>query len=828
MSMDSPVAGRASGAVRWGRLAGFALLGALGGLLSGLLAFGEYRQPSMAEIDCPQGDVTLVDATVTATVVDDGLRAASTLRVRMAGVTPPWSTKASSDPGFGDQLRRCLLGLGPVGDLDRVDWADGTADFRFSTPSAPVPPVPADAARAYLRSGLVYWTDDGRFHIRVSVCDWDRPGLLCAGPELTKVTLSLPARYEEVAVTPPPHRVDVAARRTGGGTATIEWAFRGVRPPPVDVAVSLPWKDVAASYVTPASRTLSARVAEDSYVSVSLSQLVGLLGPLTVVLAAFLAFRRTPGRWPARGLAGALLLAGFLPQAVTVIHTDLRRPIVGNVLFPLGWAALTVLVLLLPSPVVAGRFRRPLARLAAGGAAVLLAGTMLAYALLGSAPAGPLFEWYYAVALVALTGIGVVVSARFVPPLFAFPATRPGYLPALRAAALYALVAFLGFAALFTLGQNIDSTVSLLGASDQAVLWSVSISQALSGALVPATTLLIGGLSMMVLQGAPESVRGRVVPPAAVLTVVVFTTAILLPAPSAAVFAGIVFPGWITVWLVLAVVVAWFAARVGEPASAGTPRPALLDQALRAASLDEELAEADRAVDGRQRRLRDYLELRERRRTDTPASRIDDFFRLGPGGSWFGNGCEAARIGSLLAIIPVSYYLWDAVQEVPSRLRFSTGLLVLLVAALLEVARWVWTSFAFGVLNGVLPGRSAAIKGIVFALMWLAGALLVQMVIGWSGGSTGQPWLYRFLQLFVFLTVLGLLFDLSAVTRAGGTWRRLRDIIGLRNYKEIVVALIPIALALVALVQQLVSGSGAEVAESIVDGIAAVVQGGSG
>ncbi|HEU5107606.1 MAG TPA: hypothetical protein VFT95_03435, partial [Micromonosporaceae bacterium] len=183
---------------------------------------------------------------------------------------------------------------------------------------------------------------------------------------------------------------------------------------------------------------------------------------------------------------------------------------------------------------------------------------------------------------------------------------------------------------------------------------------------------------------------------------------------------------------------------------------------------------------------------------------------------------------SLLAIIPVSYYLWDAVQEVPGRLRFSTGLLVLLLATLLEVARWVWASFAFGVFNGVLPGRSAGLKGIVFALLWLAGALLMQVVVGWSGGATGQPWLYRFLQLFVFLTVLGLLFDLSAVTRAGGTWRRLRDILGLRNYKELAVALVPVALALVALVQQLASGSGVEVAESIVDGIAAIVQGGSG
>jgi hypothetical protein len=825
--MGSPVAGDRTGAVRWGRFAAFALLGAAGGLLSGLLAFTDVQPPPPADIDCPRGDVALVETTVTATVVDEGLRAASTLRVRMTGVTPPWSTKAPSDASFGEELRQCLVGSGAVGDLDRVDWSDGTADFRFSIPSEPVPYLETEMARAFPWSGIAYWNDGGRFHVRVSLCDWDETGSLCATAELARITVSLPARYAEIAANPPPHRTDVAARRTGGGDARIEWAFRRVAPPPVDLVVSLPWKDVAASYIIPGSRMVSAEVGQVT-VNVRLSELAGLLGPLTVVLAAFIAFRRTRARWPARALAGALLLAGFVPQAVTVANTDLLRPTVGDVVFPIGWAALTVLLLLLPTAVVAGRFRRPRARLAAGGAAVLLAGTMLAYPLFGSAPAAPLFEWYYAVALVALTAIGVVVSARFVPPLFAFPATRPGYLPALRAAALYALVAVLGFAALFTLGQSIDSSQGLLDASDQAVLWSTSISAALSGALVPATTLLIGGLSMMVLQAEPESVRGRLVPPAAVLAVVVFTTAILLPAPSASVFAGIGIPGWIAEWLVLAVVVGWFAARVGEPASAGTPRPELLDQALRAASLDEELAEADRAVDGRQRSLRDYLALRERRRTDTPTSRIDDFFRLGPGGSWFGNGCEAARIGSLLAIIPVSYYLWDAVQEVPSRLRFSTGLLVLLVAALLEVARWVWTSFAFGVLNGVLPGRSAALKGIVFALMWLAGALLVQLVTGWSGGATGQPWLYRFLQLFVFLTVLGLLFDLSAVTNAGGTWRRLRDILGLHNYRELVVALIPIALALVALVQQLVSGSGAEVAETIVDGIAAVVQGGSG
>lgn len=74
-----------------------------------------------------------------------------------------------------------------------------------------------------------------------------------------------------------------------------------------------------------------------------------------------------------------------------------------------------------------------------------------------------------------------------------------------------------------------------------------------------------------------------------------------------------------------------------------------------------------------------------------------------------------------------------------------------------------------------------AIKGAVVALAWLAGALVAQAA-GWVGGNDdGRTWIFQFLQLFTFLVVLGILYDLRTLRSVGRGWRTLRLLAGIQT-----------------------------------------------
>jgi hypothetical protein len=85
--------------------------------------------------------------------------------------------------------------------------------------------------------------------------------------------------------------------------------------------------------------------------------------------------------------------------------------------------------------------------------------------------------------------------------------------------------------------------------------------------------------------------------------------------------------------------------------------------------------------------------------------------------------------------------------------------------------------------------------------------------------------LYRFLQLFLFLVVLGVAYDLHTVRRAGGTWRRLRELSGVSCYTEIVSFLALGVFAIIAMGQQVGTDSGADVAKALVDSVSALFGG---
>jgi hypothetical protein len=302
-----------------------------------------------------------------------------------------------------------------------------------------------------------------------------------------------------------------------------------------------------------------------------------------------------------------------------------------------------------------------------------------------------------------------------------------------------------------------------------------------------------------------------VVPTIATCTAIAVLVSLTAPVPTVAIGALVLLPGWLALWVVLAPLAKWRRTRSFEP-SDSWENPA---QGLRVA-LSSATARRDREVVPAQG---DVM----LRQAGAQPDAARDFLHCGAFGHWFHNGVFAARMGAWLAVVPVSLYVWDLLHS-PDQLRSGNGLLVLTVAILLEFVRWLVAGFAFGALYAILPGRVGLLKSISFVVPWLSAALAGQLVAQWWS-VPDVPWLYRFLQLFVFISALAVWYDLRTVAAGGGSWVQLRDLAGVVKYRELVTYIAPILVALAGLVEQASTGSGTAVATAAINSVNALFAG---
>ncbi len=189
------------------------------------------------------------------------------------------------------------------------------------------------------------------------------------------------------------------------------------------------------------------------------------------------------------------------------------------------------------------------------------------------------------------------------------------------------------------------------------------------------------------------------------------------------------------------------------------------------------------------------------------------------------NAKSTAQVASIMAIVPVAYVLWSALREFGDRLDTSTGFLIVALLALVEFTRWVVTGFLFGYLYRKLPGRIGPVKALSFSAIWVLSCLGPLIVAQISSSGLGQQTIYRSAQFALFSIVLAVVVDLKAIRSATGTWRDLRKVYDLQNYGEVAAALAPAALLILTLGQQISAGSGAEVADTLLNGITSVLKG---
>jgi hypothetical protein len=182
---------------------------------------------------------------------------------------------------------------------------------------------------------------------------------------------------------------------------------------------------------------------------------------------------------------------------------------------------------------------------------------------------------------------------------------------------------------------------------------------------------------------------------------------------------------------------------------------------------------------------------------------------LGPASSPWANGLLALRIGAIASILPIGFYVYVLLTE--RGIRFLSpdayfGVLSLTRGLLSEVAFWLVAAFVLGCVYPYLLGSNGFLKGTALAAVYVVAVSFDVLVNRWLGETWSSTWSTRALQLFLFLVVVGVAMDWYTLRKRRLYWRHLIDFYQLRDVKNLVAYLSPLALALFAISQQLLSG----------------------
>jgi hypothetical protein len=118
-----------------------------------------------------------------------------------------------------------------------------------------------------------------------------------------------------------------------------------------------------------------------------------------------------------------------------------------------------------------------------------------------------------------------------------------------------------------------------------------------------------------------------------------------------------------------------------------------------------------------------------------------------------------------------------------------------------------------------LPGRFGPLKAVVLSSVWFVAAAAVELGSRWAGRGTGRAWSFPGFQLLLFTSVLSVAYDYRTMKAAGGTWADLQALYGVERTRNLVAVAVPAALAVLAIAQQLVSGTGLDFVRGIVENV---------
>ena len=188
--------------------------------------------------------------------------------------------------------------------------------------------------------------------------------------------------------------------------------------------------------------------------------------------------------------------------------------------------------------------------------------------------------------------------------------------------------------------------------------------------------------------------------------------------------------------------------------------------------------------------------------------------------------------GTLLSMIPVAYLIWGSLTALPKNGSDPINTSYVLSQIVTEIVRWTLTGWLYGILLPLLPGRVGPVKALWLSGAWFVASAPVAIVDIWTGAGQGRVWLFPGLQLLLFLTALAVLMDLSTVHAwAGGqqswaeNWSTLLKVYNFEDARKVVLYAAPAAAAIIAIGQQVVSGTGLDFVNSLLSQVQTLLSG---
>lgn len=213
------------------------------------------------------------------------------------------------------------------------------------------------------------------------------------------------------------------------------------------------------------------------------------------------------------------------------------------------------------------------------------------------------------------------------------------------------------------------------------------------------------------------------------------------------------------------------------------------------------------------RRQRDLFS--ETERGGLPASA--SLFCEGPCQDWLDNGRAAVRLGSWFGLVPLAYFAWVTIDTLGNEVLGQDVALGFAFALVAQALRWLGLSFVYGSVYALLPGRAGPTKAAC-----LSGVISVPVLLGLLGpvGSSeadASAVIFALFQVFVFLEVLAVGYDLETLRGAGGSWNDIQDLYGFGRFQSIAVYIAPVLVSVVLLGQQVLAGSGIDFVTTALD-----------
>ncbi len=189
------------------------------------------------------------------------------------------------------------------------------------------------------------------------------------------------------------------------------------------------------------------------------------------------------------------------------------------------------------------------------------------------------------------------------------------------------------------------------------------------------------------------------------------------------------------------------------------------------------------------------------------------------------NSILAVKIAAALGIVPVGYFLYSTIASLPSQA--GNDMVFIAAGVVGQLVGWLLIGIVYSALSTRLPGPIGPVRALLLAGAWFAAAVPVHLIDNWIQHSASRAWLFPGLELVLFLVTFSIIWDACVLKQA--TWAEtitnLRAVYRLQETRAVVLYAIPVLLALIALGEQVASGSGTDFVKSVLTEAAAVFGG---